>query len=127
MPQVGRGLRSRSADSRAAAVEALDTLGDKQLVKQIIPLLKDAQLGERFSSEAALRQCLASNDAWLRDALYQMNELNAMETLPTMSVMERVLLLHEVPLFAALSPDDLSQIADIARGQWYDDGSLICP
>jgi CRP-like cAMP-binding protein len=43
-----------------------------------------------------------------------------------MSVMERVLLLHNVPLFAALTPDDLTQIANIAREQWYDDGSLIC-
>jgi CRP/FNR family cyclic AMP-dependent transcriptional regulator len=40
--------------------------------------------------------------------------------------MERVLLLHDVPLFTALSPDDLKQIADIAREQWYDNGSLIC-
>jgi CRP-like cAMP-binding protein len=61
-----------------------------------------------------------------RDALRQLNEVNAMETLQTMSVMERVLLLHDVPLFASLSPDDLTQIADIAREQWYDSGSLIC-
>ena len=49
-----------------------------------------------------------------------------METLQTMSAMERVLLLHDVPLFTALSPDDLKQIADIAREQWYGNGSLIC-
>ncbi len=49
-----------------------------------------------------------------------------METLQTMSMMERVLLLHDVPLFAALSPDDLTQIANIAREQWHGDGSLIC-
>jgi HEAT repeat protein len=161
MQQVGRGLRARSAVSRAAAVEALDTLGDKPLVKQIIPLLEDAQPGARLSIETALRQCLASNDVWLRalavravaeinvtelipqlralstaaddlvsvaarDALYQMDEVTIMETLQTMSVMERVLLLHDVPLFAALSPDDLAQIANIAHEQWYGDKSLIC-
>ena len=161
MQQVGRGLRAHSADSRAAAVEALDTLGDKQLVKQIIPLLEDAQPGERLSHETALRQCLASNDVWLRavaaraipemkaielipqlrtlsaeadslvssaarDALHQLDEVDAMETLQTMSTMERVLLLHDVPLFAALTPDDLTQIAAIAREQWHSDGSLIC-
>jgi HEAT repeat protein len=161
MQQVGRGLRSHSAESRAAAVEALDTLGDKQLIKQIIPLLEDTPSGERFSIETTLRHCLASTDVWLRavaaraipemnaielipqlralsaepdgmvsaaahDALHQMGEVNAMETLQTMSVMERVLLLHDVPLFATLSPDDLTQIASIAREHWYDDGSLIC-
>jgi CRP/FNR family transcriptional regulator len=154
-------LRSHSADSRAAAVEALDTLGDKQLVKQIIPLLEEAQSSERLSIETALQQCIESNDSWVRalavrvvpelnaselipqprvlsaeadglaggaarDALHQMDEVNAMETLQTMSTMERVLLLHDVPLFTALSPDDLAQIAAIAREQWYDDGSLIC-
>jgi HEAT repeat protein len=161
MQQVGLGLRSHSADSRAAAVEALETLGDKQLVKQIVPLLEDDQSGERLPIETALRQCIESHDDWLRAlaarvvpelnvtelipqlralsaeadgltgnaaraALRQMDEVTAMETLQTMSVMERVLLLHDVPLFAALSPDDLAQIAAIAREQWYDDGSLIC-
>jgi CRP-like cAMP-binding protein len=61
-----------------------------------------------------------------REALRQLGEVNTMETLQTMSTMERVLLLHDVPLFAALSPDDLAQIAVIAREQWYDDGSPIC-
>ena len=36
------------------------------------------------------------------------------------------MLLHDVPVFAALSPDDLKQIADLAREQWYVDGSFIC-
>jgi len=161
MQQVGRGLRLQSPDSRAAAIEALDTLGDQQLVKQIIPLLEDAQSSERLPIATALQRCFASKDVWLcavavrtipeinvtelipqlrtlsaeadglvsvaaRDALHQLDEVNAMETLQTMSVMERVLLLHDVPLFAALSPDDLTQIADIAREQWYGDGSLIC-
>jgi HEAT repeat protein len=161
MQQVGLGLRSHSADSRAAAIEALDTLGDKPLVKQIIPLLEDAPAGERLSSESALEQCLASPDVWLRavaaraaaelnttelvpelralsseadgvvsgaarDALRQLDEVNTMETLQTMSVMERVLLLHEVPLFAGMAPDDLAQIAALAREQWHSAGSLIC-
>jgi CRP/FNR family transcriptional regulator, cyclic AMP receptor protein len=29
-------------------------------------------------------------------------------------------------LFATLAPDDLAQIASIAREQWHGDGSLIC-
>jgi CRP-like cAMP-binding protein len=40
--------------------------------------------------------------------------------------MERIMLLREVPLFVELSPDDLKQIADIAREQVYSDGALIC-
>jgi hypothetical protein len=161
MQQVSIGLRSHSLDSRAAAIEALETLGDKQLVKQIIPLLEDAPVSEQLSIERALHQCLASHEVWLRalaaraipevqarelmpelralsadadavvsaaahDALRQFEEETAMETLQTMSVMERVLLLHDVPLFAALTPDDLTHVANIAREQWHSDGSLIC-
>jgi hypothetical protein len=161
MQQVGRGLRAHDIEARAAAVEALDTLGDKQLVKQIIPLLEDAPPGERLSEETALRQCIGSDDIWLRavairavpelnlpgfnaqlrawsagaaqlegsaarDALRDLGEVKTMETLQTMSVMERVLLLHDVPLFADLTPDDLAQLAEIAREQWHGDGSLIC-
>ncbi len=160
MQQVGHGLRSRSSASRAAAIEALETLGDKRLVKHILPLLEDAPTSERLSMETALRQCLASPEVWLRalavrviaevralelipelralradanvvvsaaadEALHQLEEI-AMETLQTMSVIERVLLLHDVPLFAALTPDDLAQVANIAREQWHSNGSLIC-
>ena len=49
-----------------------------------------------------------------------------METLQTVSLMERILLLRDVPLFADLSPDDLKQIAEIAREGWYQDGDVIC-
>ncbi len=50
-----------------------------------------------------------------------------METLQTISPLERILLLREVPLFAELTPDDLEQIADVAREQVYPDGAVIIP
>ncbi len=161
MQQVGQGLHAHDAESRAAALEALETLGDKQLVRQILPLLEETPGGDQPAASAALKQLLESDEAWLRalaarmvpeanateliprlrelagdqdsftraaaqDALIELGEVKPMETLQTMSVMERVLLLHEVPMFAALSPDDLKQIADIAREQWYADGSTLC-
>ncbi len=48
-----------------------------------------------------------------------------METLQTVPLLERVLKLRAVPLFAELSPDDLKQIAEIAREEWYHDGEII--
>lgn len=48
-----------------------------------------------------------------------------METLQTVSVIDRILLLRDVSLFANLSPDDLKQIAEIAREGWYQDGDVI--
>ncbi len=162
MELIGKGLRSREAGSRAGAIEALDTLGNKQLARQIIPLLEDASSADRVNtSTAAIKSLWSSDDAWLRalavravpetnarelmpdlhaltdgidpliraaarEALIELGEVQPMETLQTMSVMERALLLHEVPIFAALSPDDLKQIADIVREQWHSDGATIC-
>jgi CRP-like cAMP-binding protein len=61
-----------------------------------------------------------------RDALIQLNEEPPMETMQTISTLERVLILREIPIFAALTPEDLQRIAQIAREQWYPPGAVIC-
>ena len=38
-----------------------------------------------------------------------------MSTLQTVSILERILLLREIPIFADLSPEDLKLVAEIAR------------
>ena len=161
------GLKTRDPQARASAIEALETLGDRQLARQIIPLLDDAPPSNPQPVDAAIRSLLASQDGWLRAlaagaagelqtrevsedlralesdpdplvreaasvALSQtrperrVKEGEPMETLQTVSTMERILWLREVPLFAELTPDDLKQVADIAGERWYGDGSLLC-
>jgi HEAT repeat protein len=71
---------------------------------------------------------LAQNDAesFVRDsALASMNGGNHMDTLATLSLMERVLFLRRVPLFNELPPDDLKQIAAIAGEHFFTDGETI--
>ncbi len=161
MEWVGKSLKTRDAETRAAAVETLETLGDKHLAREIIPLLDAAPRASGVTPSAALAQLLGQKDGWLRalaaravaetnarelitnlqslssdpdpltreaaqDALIQLKEVAPMETLQTVSLMERILLLREVPLFAELSPDDLKQIADVAREQLYSDGATLC-
>jgi HEAT repeat protein len=161
MALVSKGLRSHDAESRAAAIEALDTLADRPLARQIVPLLETNGDAPRQAADWAVTELLASTDHWLRAltaralseidvaglrstlralsndddawvkeaaraAWIELNGEKEMETLATMSVMDRLLLLHDVPLFAALSSEDLKQIADIAREQWHDDGAAIC-
>ncbi|HEX6385892.1 MAG TPA: Npt1/Npt2 family nucleotide transporter [Anaerolineae bacterium] len=46
-------------------------------------------------------------------------------TLPTLSIMERILFLRRVPLFAALSPVELKQVAGIAGEHFFVDGEFI--
>jgi hypothetical protein len=47
------------------------------------------------------------------------------ETLETLSTVERVLFLRRVQLFAELSPEDLRQIASVAEEMTFDDGVLL--
>jgi len=44
--------------------------------------------------------------------LSQFGEDNSMNTLKTVSILERNLLLREIPIFADLSPEDLELIAE---------------
>lgn len=48
-----------------------------------------------------------------------------MDTLKTVSILERILLLREIPIFADLSPEDLKLIAEIAREEWYPKDTVI--
>jgi CRP/FNR family transcriptional regulator len=49
-----------------------------------------------------------------------------METIQTISTMERVLILREIPIFADLTAEDLERIAQIANEQWHPAGGIIC-
>jgi HEAT repeat protein len=160
METVGRALKEHDADMRASAVEALDTLGDKQLTREVLPLLENAASPDLQNAplDSTFTTLLQHEDHWLRAlgafatgelslkdripelqtlakdsdplisdgasrALSQLGE--PMETLQTLSLMERIMLLREVPLFANLSPDDLKQIAEIAWEDWYHDGAIL--
>jgi CRP-like cAMP-binding protein len=48
-----------------------------------------------------------------------------METMQTLTIMERILFLRKVPLFADLAPVDLKQVAAIATERYFPDGEVI--
>ena len=48
-----------------------------------------------------------------------------METSATLSTMERVLFLRQVPLFARLEPEDLQQIAELSVERVYEPGDPL--
>ena len=48
-----------------------------------------------------------------------------MQTLHTLSLMERILFLKRVPLFAKLPPAELKQVAAIAEEHLFTDGEII--
>ena len=163
---IGQNLTSNDAELRAAAIEALESLGDRDLSKELISLL-DAPVEEASRTDSApvttmssaVAQLLNSDNAWLRAlAVRTSSELNLNELWPiirtltsdpdalvrdaanetlstpgenmpmlqTASLMERILLLREVPLFAGVSAEDLKQIAELAHERRFADGAIVC-
>jgi HEAT repeat protein/ATP/ADP translocase len=158
MDLVRKSMGGGSAETRAAALEALDTIGDRQIAKSIVALLEDEPAPS--ATPAVIDQLIGSSDAWQRilavrslpelglrefipllhhiesepdlllreaahQALSEFDEEEPMDTLKTVSLLERVLLLREIPIFADLSAEDLKRIAEIAQEQWYPKDSII--
>ena len=152
MELVRKSLRGTNVENRAAALEALDTIGDTQLAKRVVSLLEEEParsdpsdvialllkdenpwlrtLAIRSTSELGLREFIpllnqlsSGADVLMREAaqgaLVQFGEEQSMNTLQTVSMLERILLLREIPIFAELSPEDLELVAEIAREEWY--------
>ncbi len=159
MEWVQKQVLGPDSQARAAALEALETLGDKVLARGIIGLLEEAP--EREAPSAALSAIMDGGDRWLRAlaarsayelglkdlwprlermrsdpdelvretamvTLGQPEEEISMNTLKTISTLERVLLLREVPIFSELSPEDLERVAEIAREEWYPADAAVC-
>ncbi|MFN2194497.1 MAG: HEAT repeat domain-containing protein [Anaerolineales bacterium] len=166
---VNRSLHSPDPQTRSAALEALETLGDRRFVQKILPLLDDELIetgratdDRPISPAEVLQEYLADPDDWVsalaagaaaelgarelipqlralqsapssqlvrqsaQQALVTFGEVPEMETLATVSLLERLLLLREVPLFADLPPGDLEQVAEVAQEQLYAAGAEIC-
>lgn len=161
---IRKTLNAGDAATRAAALEALETLGDRRITQEVLPILDRGGVfistDTMLSPGDAIGVLLAGEDHWLRalaarsipeldlkdcvpelrklkrdpnllvkhaaqDALNQI-EGKKMKTLKTLSTMDRILLLREVPMFAGLIPDDLERIAEIAQEQLYPTHALIC-
>lgn len=158
MELVSKSMSGTNIENRAAALEALDTIGDKQLAKSVVSLLETEPVPSDPSDVIAV--LLKSTDSWLRvlalrstaelglrefipllhqlksgsdmllreaalGALIQLGEEKTMDTLKTVSILERILLLREIPIFTDLSPEDLKLIAEIAREEWYPQNTVI--
>ena len=144
-------LQSADPAQRANALEVLEAIGEAQIVR---PLLQTWEAGEAASSSLPagwlsslmhdpspwLRECAAFVAAGMKDheAHSSIKTLSAndthskvssgvdsMETLATLPVMERILFLRRVPLFADLPPADLKQVAAITEEVTFSDGDTI--
>ncbi|NJN79896.1 MAG: cyclic nucleotide-binding domain-containing protein [Anaerolineales bacterium] len=158
MELVRKSMNGTNIENRAAALEALETIGDKGLAKSVVSLLESEPqtsdpsdvvalllkstdpwlrtLAIRSTAELGLREFIpllhqlkSGSDALLQEAalgaLIQFGEEKSMDTLKTVSILERILLLREIPIFADLTPEDLKLVAEIAREEWYPQNTVI--
>lgn len=162
---IRKSLNAGDASTRASALEALETLGDRKITQQILPILDRGGVFTKstedvLSVDAVMGILLEHEDHWLRavaaaaipelglldcsDALRKLSrdrhvlvrqaagaalaqlDGGKMKTLNTLSTLERILLLREIPIFSGLAPEDLEKIADIAHEEFYPTGALIC-
>jgi hypothetical protein len=103
-------LREDSCWIRALAVRSVQELGIRELIPVLAELRTDP---DPLVHEAA------------QAALVHFAEVGPMNTLQTVSILERVLLLRDIPIFSELLPEDLQQIALTAREMWFPGNSVL--
>jgi len=166
MSIVRKSLNAGDASTRAAALEALETLGDPTITRDVLPILDrggvfTVESDQMMEVSAVIGGLLESGDYWLRaisarvvyelsfkeyipvlkrmksdpvelvrhaalSTLARMDGGVKMKTLKTLSTLDRILLMREVPMFSRLSPEDLEQIAEFAQEQFFPSASVIC-
>jgi hypothetical protein len=109
----------------ATALETLETAGDQKLLRPLLALW-DPPAPLVHESEW-LSLVLADRDEFIRRCAEFVRAERQGGGMPiaTLSVIERVLFLRKVPLFADVSPQDLERVAELVEERGYADGEVI--
>jgi HEAT repeat protein len=146
-------LDSRDRGQSANAVEILDSVSDRLMVRPLLRLWEPEHESVRVDNTGSLFQSLRDPDPWVRacaalaarsvsaelavlareDPDDNVREVAAnalkgdqsMENLKSLSMMERILFLKGVPLFAELAPPELKQVASITEERLFEDEELL--
>jgi HEAT repeat protein len=152
---VLENLEARDPAQRANALEMLEAVGEPEVVRPLMEVWEGHRQGSKESiavlselmrdPDPWLRACaahaapaepqlrsavedVASSDpnpfvrAAAREALRREERV---ETLSSLSLMERMVFLRRVALFQDLSPDDLKHVAEISTEHAFSDGAVI--
>ena len=118
---IRRCLAADDPETRAQAIEALESLGDRALAGRVVRLLEEAPQTELPTRDAILDRLGHDDDPWLRRlALACGGEPTMAEATRSRTELETMLLLRRVPLFEGLDPEDLQRIAATAIERVYD-------
>lgn len=152
---VMRGLWSDDNETRSQAMEALDSIGDRSVVGGLLSLLEEDPVVVGVESRTSLRELSADHDPWIRALAYRclrdllMEDVGqlveaalsdpsplvqdalagweppTMQVTNTLDMLERVLALQRVPLFADVDPEDLERIAHVVTERHYQPDELV--
>lgn len=111
----------------ANALETLETAGDAGLLRPLLALWEPASLPVRENDW--LSRALDDEDGFIRRCAQLVRARREGGTVPgsvtALSVIERLLFLRKVPLFADLAPADLERVAELAEERGFADGEVI--
>src|SRR5215207_3450983 len=119
-------LQTRDAGERANVIEALESISAKyrDVLQPLMRLWEDDSVR---TGTLDWERLLTDEDAWICEcAAFAKNYGDiSMDTLATLSLMDRILFLKRVSLFENLSPTELKQVASIAEEELFGDGDII--
>jgi HEAT repeat protein len=117
-------LRTQDASQRANVMEALESISRwRDILQPLMRLWEE----DRVAGQLDWDRLLQDDDEWIREcAAFARNYgVIKMDSVTTLSLMDRILFLKRVPLFATLSPTDLKQVAAIAAEETFADGEVL--
>jgi hypothetical protein len=122
---VLEALERPDAAQRASALELVESVADPEIALPLLPLW-EPRAGGQVADEAVVDYALADHDSFIRELASEIRGGGqTVQTLATLSPMDRILFLRKVPIFAGLPPADLKQVASIATEQLFPDGTVI--
>lgn len=120
-------LVASDSNQRANALEVIETLGDPAIVRPLLALWEPQR--DVPADHDALARLLRDPDDWIRAcaavAHAELEGRPLTHTLPTVPLVERVVFLRKVPLFAQLPPQELQPIAAVAEEHVFSAGDVL--
>jgi CRP/FNR family transcriptional regulator, cyclic AMP receptor protein len=119
-------LQTRDPAQRANVLEALESISARYrgILQPLMRLWEDET---STRTEVDWESLLHDPDEWVRECAVYAKSFGdqSMDSITTLSMMDRILFLRRVPLFANLSPTDLKQLAAIASEEFFPDEEVI--
>jgi hypothetical protein len=123
---IRRCLHSADPETRAQAIEALDSIGDRRLSGALVRLM-ELDIDRVPTGEAAVARLVDDDDPWVSRLARRVIEggTELPETSRTLGDLETMLVLRRVPLFEGLDPEDLQRIAMHSVEHLYPAGEAL--